>query len=106
MITHLQHHLALIVLEERMEILKMVKYHQMLEQSTVPSITNWSGLKLWSLYTVRGVGSDDDDDDDLSSKHELTGDEKVMKWAKVHDNEHYKLCLVITLFLFRLGEVK
>ncbi|KAJ6799833.1 uncharacterized protein M6B38_204515 [Iris pallida] len=52
-----------------------------------PSITNWSGLKLWSLYTVRGVGSDDDDDDDLSSKHELTGDEKVMKWAKVHDIE-------------------
>ncbi|KAJ6820933.1 uncharacterized protein M6B38_394395 [Iris pallida] len=42
---------------------------------------------LESIYSpVRGVGSDDDDDD-LSSKHELTGDEKVMKWAKVHDNE-------------------
>ncbi|KAJ6847967.1 uncharacterized protein M6B38_115695 [Iris pallida] len=44
---------------------------------------------LESIYSpVRGVGSDDDDDDDdLSSKHELAGDEKVMKWAKVHDNE-------------------
>ncbi|KAJ6821588.1 uncharacterized protein M6B38_391805 [Iris pallida] len=42
---------------------------------------------LESVYSsVRGVGSDDDDDD-LSSKHEVAGDEKVMEWAKVHNNE-------------------
>ncbi|KAJ6810083.1 uncharacterized protein M6B38_157680 [Iris pallida] len=42
---------------------------------------------LESVYSsVRGVGSDDDDNY-LSSKHEVAGDEKVMEWAKEHNNE-------------------
>ncbi|XP_072987918.1 uncharacterized protein [Typha latifolia] len=37
--------------------------------------------------SVRGAGSDDEDDE-LCSKHETNiGDEKVMEWAKAHNNE-------------------
>lgn len=39
---------------------------------------------LESIY--RGMGSEDEDDD-LNSKHEIAGDEKVMEWAKLHNNE-------------------
>lgn len=41
-----------------------------------------------SVYSsVRGAGSEEEEDD-LSSKQEtVAGDEKVMEWAKAHDNE-------------------
>lgn len=45
-----------------------------------------------SVYSsVRGAGSEDDEDELNSKPETVAGDEKVMEWAKAHDNESLQI---------------
>ncbi|ONK57292.1 uncharacterized protein A4U43_C10F18570 [Asparagus officinalis] len=60
------------------------------ENSTTYSCVNCGLLHVESIVSVyssvRGTGSEEEDDD-LCYKHDIAGDEKVMEWAKLHNNE-------------------
>jgi hypothetical protein len=39
--------------------------------------------RAWSLYTVKGAGSDEEDDEVNAKNETIVDDDKVMGWAKV-----------------------